>query len=124
MLVSDLRHFLDLPDDVPGPARRLAQQLGAIVRAGTAGDAGPAWQSALPCRRRPGRRACPGRVVVARSPDGPIRWQCSACGDAGPCGHQSTTASSTSISKASAAPIWPARRGFTRGASAGLTNAA
>jgi hypothetical protein len=24
MLVADLRHFLDLPNDAPGPARRLA----------------------------------------------------------------------------------------------------
>ncbi|MGB8021523.1 MAG: hypothetical protein WCF04_09875 [Candidatus Nanopelagicales bacterium] len=83
MLVSDLHHFLDLPDDVPGPARRLAEQLGNIVRAGTAGDVGAAWPTALPCRRRPANRACPGRVIVGRPPDGPIRWQCSACGDAG-----------------------------------------
>lgn len=83
VLVSDLCHLLDLSDDVPGPARRLAEQLGDIVRAGTAGDIGAAWQTALPCRRRPGRRACPGRVIVARPPEGPIRWQCAACGDAG-----------------------------------------
>lgn len=80
MLVADLHHFLDLPDDVPGPARRLAEQLANIVRAATAGAA---WETALPCARRPARRACPGRVIVARPPDGPIRWQCSACGDEG-----------------------------------------
>ncbi|MDA8311944.1 MAG: hypothetical protein M0Z46_15310 [Actinomycetota bacterium] len=28
MFVSDLRHFLDLPDDAPGPARKMAEQLG------------------------------------------------------------------------------------------------
>jgi hypothetical protein len=39
MLVTDLHHFLDLPEDTPGPARRLAQPLGDIVRAVTAGDA-------------------------------------------------------------------------------------
>lgn len=83
MLVADLHHFLDLADDVPGPARRLAEQLGNIVRAATAGDAGPAWETALPCQRRPARRACPGRVIVARPPNGLIRWQCSACGDEG-----------------------------------------
>jgi hypothetical protein len=83
MLVSDLHHFLDLPDGVPGPARRLAGQLSNIVRAATAGDAGAAWETALPCRRRPARRACPGRVIVLRAPQAPIRWQCSACGDEG-----------------------------------------
>ena len=52
-MVTDLHHFLDLPAGTPGPARRLAGHLGNIVRAATAGDAGTAWESALPCRRRP-----------------------------------------------------------------------
>jgi len=84
MLVSDLNHFLDLPQDRPGPARRLAGHLSDIVRAATAGDAGTAWESALPCRRRPANRRCPGRMIVARTEAGaPIRWQCSVCDDEG-----------------------------------------
>jgi hypothetical protein len=84
MLVTDLHHFLDLPQDTPGPAWRLAEHLSNIVRAATAGDAGTAWESALPCRRRPANRACPGRIVVLRTePGAPIRWQCSVCDDAG-----------------------------------------
>ena len=84
MLVTDLHHFLDLPDDTPGPARRLAEHLGHIVRAATAGDTGAAWETALPCRRRPGNRACPGRMIVLRTePETPIPWQCSVCDDAG-----------------------------------------
>jgi hypothetical protein len=84
MLVTDLHHFLDLPDDTPGPARRLAEHLGHLVRAATAGDTGAAWETALPCRRRPGNRACPGRMIVLRTePETPIRWQCSICDDAG-----------------------------------------
>jgi hypothetical protein len=84
MLVSDLRHFLDLPPDTPGPARRLAEHLSNIVRAATAGDAGTAWETALPCRRRPANRRCPGRMIVLRTEAGaPIRWQCSACDDEG-----------------------------------------
>jgi hypothetical protein len=84
MLVTDLRHFLDLAEDTPAPARRLAAHLSGIVRAATAGDAGIAWTSALPCRRRPERRPCQGRLVVRR-PElaAPIRWQCSVCGDEG-----------------------------------------
>ena len=58
MLVTDLHHFLDLPEDAPGPARRLAQHLGNIVRAATAGGAGAPWMTALPCRRRPAHRPC------------------------------------------------------------------
>lgn len=84
MMVSDLHHFLDLSADAPGPARRLAEHLGNIVRAATAGDVGIAWESALPCRRRPANRPCPGRMVVLRSePQDAIRWQCSACGEDG-----------------------------------------
>jgi hypothetical protein len=84
MLVTDLHHFLDLPPDTPGPARRLTEHLGNIVRAATAGDAGTAWESALPCRRRPANRRCPGRMIVLRTePGAPIRWQCSVCNDQG-----------------------------------------
>jgi predicted signal transduction protein with EAL and GGDEF domain len=43
MFVADLRHFLDMPDDVPGPARKMAEQLGFVVRAATAGEAGVPW---------------------------------------------------------------------------------
>jgi hypothetical protein len=83
-MVSDLHHFIGLPVDAPGPARRLAEHLRNIVRAATAGDAGIAWESALTCRRRPAHRPCAGRMVVLRSePPTPIRWQCSVCNDAG-----------------------------------------
>ena len=84
MLVADLHHFLDMPDDIPGPARRLAEHLSSIVRAATAGDAGTAWMSALPCRRRPGNRSCPGRMIVLRpEPASAIHWECSTCHDEG-----------------------------------------
>lgn len=84
MLVTDLTHLLDLPEEAPGPARRLSTYLCGIVRAASAGDAAVAWTSALPCRRRPARRPCPGHLVVFR-PDAPapIRWQCNSCDDEG-----------------------------------------
>jgi hypothetical protein len=84
MMVTDLHHFLDLPAGTPGPARRLAEHLSNIVRAATAGDASIAWESALPCRRRPANRRCPGQMIVLRTePTAPIRWQCSVCDDEG-----------------------------------------
>lgn len=84
VLVSDLRHFLDLPDDMPAPALRLAAQLRDIVRAATAGDQGGGSVSALPCRRRPGNRRCQGRIFVRRT-DGraAIGWACIECPDEG-----------------------------------------
>jgi hypothetical protein len=42
MFVCDLHHFLDTPEDAPGPAPRMAERVGNIVRAATAGDAGRA----------------------------------------------------------------------------------
>ena len=84
MLVTDLYHFLDLPEDTPGPARRLAAHLCNIVRAATAGDAGIPWMSALPCRRRPAHQPCPGRMTVVRpEPPAPIQWRCGVCDDEG-----------------------------------------
>jgi hypothetical protein len=84
MLVTDLNHFLDLPEDTLGTTRRLAEHLSNIVRAATAGDAGTAWESALPCRRRPANHPCLGRMIVLRTEAGaPIRWPCSICDDEG-----------------------------------------
>lgn len=84
MIVSDLEHFLDLPTDVPGPALRLANRLGRIVSAATAGDVGEPWTTAIRCERRPGRRPCNGFVEVVRpEPEAPIRWWCNACDDEG-----------------------------------------
>lgn len=86
VLVADLAHFLDMPHDASGSARRLAQHLGDIVRAGTAGEVGDPWVSALPCRRRPAHRRCPGRTTIAivgAEVSAPIRWWCSVCDDEG-----------------------------------------
>ncbi len=86
VLVADLGHFLGLPEDASGSARRLAQHLGDIVRAGTAGEVGDRWVSALPCRRRPAHRRCPGRMtitIVWAEASAPIRWWCTVCDDEG-----------------------------------------
>ncbi len=85
MLVCDLNHFLNMSEDAPGPALRLAQQFGDIVRAATAADrVGDRWTSALHCRRRPARRPCPGRITIAaHQPPAPIHWCCSVCDDEG-----------------------------------------
>jgi hypothetical protein len=84
MFVSDLRDFLDLPDDAPGPARRMAEHLGSIVRAATSRESVDPWETALPCRRRPGNRRCPGHIAVYRHEvEGRIEWSCVVCDDQG-----------------------------------------
>jgi ribosomal protein S18 acetylase RimI-like enzyme len=84
MFVSDLRDFVDVGDDSPAPARRMAAQLGMIVKAATAAEAGQSWVSGIGCTRRPGRKPCLGRIGLHRSEVPPsIRWECIACGDEG-----------------------------------------
>jgi hypothetical protein len=83
VLVSNLRHFLDLADDVPGPARRLGAHLAAIVRSASAYPAGSGATSAVGCTRRPGRRPCEGFVMVFHRWNGEIAWSCDVCGDEG-----------------------------------------
>lgn len=75
-----------MPHDASGPARRLAQHLGGIVRAATAGEVGDPWVSALPCRRQPAHKPCPGRMTIAiagAEASAPIRWWCTVCDDQG-----------------------------------------
>lgn len=83
VLVSDLRHFLDMPDDAPAPAKRLGSQLGAIVRAASARPIGSGGRSAVGCMRRPGRRPCEGFMMVFRRMNGEVAWSCDSCGDEG-----------------------------------------
>lgn len=84
MFVSDLRHFLDMPEDAPGPAVAMASQLFDLVRAATASDPDVTWVSALTCRRRPRNRPCRGYMVVTRRDgSGSIEWHCERCGDQG-----------------------------------------
>ncbi|MHB1519369.1 MAG: GNAT family N-acetyltransferase [Acidimicrobiales bacterium] len=84
MFVSDLRHFLGIPDDAPAPLRRMAQHLGSIVKAGSAAEPGLSWVSGIGCIRRPGRKPCSGRICILRSELPPeIRWKCIVCGDEG-----------------------------------------
>jgi len=84
--VTDLRHYegIDFDPDVPGPALKFARYLRRIVLAATASPERGPRATALPCHRRPGRVACPGRLVVERQdvPSG-VNWQCPFCGEAG-----------------------------------------
>ncbi len=55
-----------------------------IVRAAGTHPPGADVASFLPCRRRPGRRPCPGRLVLRRQEVPPtVHWRCPACADSG-----------------------------------------
>ena len=84
--VTDLRHFegIELDPDVPGPALAFAGYLRRVVRAATTSSSPGARPTALPCRRRPQRRRCPGHLRVERQEvPSSIEWGCPACGEGG-----------------------------------------
>lgn len=85
--IADMRQFTD-PDDpdhvVPRPAIRIRRFLGGIVEAATTATPGALAQTGQRCRRRPGRKPCPGPLQVMLTEVPPqIRWLCPACGDNG-----------------------------------------
>ncbi len=86
--ITDITHYLDERGAIvsmSGPARRLAQHLGAIVVAVTREPFQSATESGVPCRRRPSRKPCPGRIRAAITVDDvmDIVWECPSCGDNG-----------------------------------------
>ena len=85
--VTDLTHFLDetggFPPDIPGPALRLGEYLASIVAAATAGTPAGGQKIPIRCRRRPGRRRCPGIVSYRILSDTRVNWACPHCGDNG-----------------------------------------
>ena len=102
MLVADLHHFLDLPADTPGPARRLGEHLSNIVAAATAGDAHTAWESALPCRRRP-----PTAAAQAGSSCSAPRQTHRSAGNAAAAATTAPSATGQTLLSICAANSWP-----------------
>jgi hypothetical protein len=85
--IVDATHFLDEDGNLgptSGPALRLADYFGSIIAMATATGSDVAPVRAVTCRRRPGRKRCPGRIVaeveVVRDA---IEWYCTECGDCG-----------------------------------------
>ena len=62
MFISDLYHFLDLPEGTPGPAHRMAEHLCDIVRAATAGDAGGRLGERVGLPTSPGQPSLPRSI--------------------------------------------------------------
>lgn len=85
--ITDMTHFLDIlkPEvDVPSPARRLGEYLGRIVEAATSSPPLILIETSIRCRRRPGRKPCPGHIrLVCNDDEGEIVWECTSCDDRG-----------------------------------------
>ncbi len=84
--ITDIRHFLDddgsLVAGMPKQALKLANYFGRIIKAVT-GRNGDTLSTGVNCRRRPGRKPCPGEVVAVVDEHGAIFWSCPVCEDNG-----------------------------------------
>jgi hypothetical protein len=84
VLSADIGHFDETDPEIHPSAWKLAEHLRGVIRAATSIPSGYELDSALPCRRRPGRRPCPGWIKVVRQDVPPhIYWDCSSCDDSG-----------------------------------------
>jgi hypothetical protein len=85
--VTDMRHLVGLEDpaaDAPGPAKKLAAYLGDIVTVASVATGDVCCDSGLRCKRRPGRRPCPGTILFVRvTRPSRIEWSCPSCRESG-----------------------------------------
>ncbi len=87
-LSTKVGHFLnedgELPADLPGPARNLAEFICSLVRSVTSHSFEALVPTGVPCRRRPKRKPCTGEVFAFLNEDiNAIQWKCPTCGDNG-----------------------------------------
>ncbi|MFN2250789.1 MAG: hypothetical protein ACK2UL_02625, partial [Anaerolineae bacterium] len=80
-----LPHWLDDDGEVPDfPGRPLALHMCAIVEGITSQAAGAVLPTGVKCRRRPGRKPCPGQILALREDSSDyITWMCLECRDRG-----------------------------------------
>jgi hypothetical protein len=84
--ITDLRHLIGPDGDIASfrGGRQLAQHLCQIVSAVTSQAAEGLLDTSLACRRRPGRKPCPGQIQAGfDEASGRIRWLCPSCGARG-----------------------------------------
>ena len=84
---TNLNVFLDENGEIAapkGPARKLAEHITAIVAMATRPEIITSQEYQVRCRRRPGRKPCPGIIEADFDPeDYRIMWRCPVCDDCG-----------------------------------------
>jgi len=84
--IADMRQFAESEpgEDLSGPALRIRRFLGKVIEEATTSTPGKLTETGVPCRRRPGHKACAGRLdVMLTEVPAQIRWVCPECGDNG-----------------------------------------
>ena len=87
--ITNIQHFLDddgyFPDDLPGPARKLANYLCSIVEAVTSRSDKKSYKTGIRCRRRPMHKRCNGELLalIDSKNNFGIKWACPECNDNG-----------------------------------------
>lgn len=84
--ITDLTHFLTADGAIAptaGPAKRLAENLTALVVDATTPSSEQSSMTKVNCWHRPGKKRCAGVIDTAIAPDGAIEWQCPDCGNYG-----------------------------------------
>ena len=84
--VTNMRHCAEPADwdGVPTPAINIARYLGSIVGWVSSHPFPPPERTNIPCRKRPGRRPCPGDIHASfEEGTSTIIWHCPSCGENG-----------------------------------------
>jgi len=84
-MFTDLGHFFD-DEELPSAARRLRRYFLAIIYSLEDLDECHVADTGVRCRRRPGRKPCPGEIQAVWEDTGAgpgVTWECPSCGDNG-----------------------------------------
>ena len=68
--------------EMPNPARKLAEFLGRIAKSVTSRQK-DALATGVKCRKRFGRRLCPGEIIGLMNEQKATSWSCPVCEDNG-----------------------------------------
>ena len=86
-LVADIKGFLsetEYPPDLAGPTRKFTDFLRAIMFSAATTEPGYTYEIPLPCRRRPHRKKCAGKILIyLETEESDIHWGCRVCGGSG-----------------------------------------
>ena len=82
MIITNARHFLDSKGAIApqsGPARKMAEFIGAIISQATHPNPDPDNDIAVKCREK----KCSGEIVAVNVGGGEIIWRCTQCNEEG-----------------------------------------